>query len=152
MTPGNFPFYWVAAPEIVLLGLICVVLLADLFVEDDRRVITYWLAMLSLAVTMITIFSTNPGGREVVFSGSYVSDSLSHVLKIAVTGFVGLVFPSAIPAGTPHSCHDVQCGVARAGARPQCGGRVRRCHGLGRVRVVGPAPDSGDLQPGFGRG
>ena len=92
MTPGNFPFYWVAAPEIVLLGLICVVLLADLFVEDDRRVITYWLAMLALAVTMLTIFSTNPGGREVVFSGSYVSDALSHVLKIAVTGFVGLVF------------------------------------------------------------
>jgi len=92
MTPRNFPFYWVAAPEIVLLALICVVLLVDLFVEDDRRIITYWLSIISLAVTMLTILSTNPGGREVVFSGSYVSDSLSHVLKIAVTGFVGIVF------------------------------------------------------------
>ena len=92
MTPGNFPFYWVAAPEIVLLCLICVVLLADLFVEDDRRVITYWMAILALVITMLTIVSTNPGTREVVFSGSYVSDSLSHVLKVAVTGFVGLVF------------------------------------------------------------
>ncbi len=92
MTPGNFPFYWVAAPEIVLLGLICVVLLADLFIEEDRRVITYWLAMISLAVTMLTILSTNPGGREVVFSGSYVSDPLSHVLKVAVTGFIGIAF------------------------------------------------------------
>ena len=92
MTPGNFPFYWVAAPEIVLLGLICVVLLADLFVEDDRRVITYWMAIVALVVTMLTILSTNPGAREVVFSGSYVSDPLSHVLKIAVTGFVGIVF------------------------------------------------------------
>ena len=92
MTPGNFPFYWVAAPEIVLLALICVVLIADLFVEDNRRVITYWLAIVTLAVTMLTILSTNPGGREVVFSGSYVSDPLSHVLKLAVTGFVGVVF------------------------------------------------------------
>jgi len=92
MTPGNFPFYWVAAPEIVLLALICVVLIADLFVEDDRRVITYWLSIISLAVTILTILSTNPGGRELVFSGSYVSDPLSHVLKLAVTGFVGIVF------------------------------------------------------------
>jgi len=82
----------VAAPEIVLLGLICVVLLADLFVEDDRRVITYWMAIVALVVTTLTILSTNPGAREVVFSGSYVSDPLSHVLKIAVTGFVGIVF------------------------------------------------------------
>ena len=92
MTAGNFPFYWVAAPEIVLLGLICVVLIADLFIEDDRRVITYWLAIISLAVTMLTILSTNPGGTEITFNGSYVSDPLSHVLKIAVTGFIGIVF------------------------------------------------------------
>ena len=92
MTAGNFPFYWVAAPEIVLLGLICVVLIADLFIEDDRRVITYWLAIISLAVTMVTILSTNPGGTEITFYGSYVSDPLSHVLKIAVTGFIGIVF------------------------------------------------------------
>ena len=92
MTPGNFPFYWLAAPEIVLLTLICVVLIADLFVEDDRRVITYWLAIVSLAITMLTILSTNPGGTELAFNGSYVSDPLSHVLKLAVTGFVGIVF------------------------------------------------------------
>ena len=92
MTTGNFPFYWVAAPEIVLLALICVVLIADLFVDDDRRIITYWLAMASLAVTLLTILGTNPGGTEITFNGSYVSDPLSHVLKLAVTGFVGVVF------------------------------------------------------------
>ena len=92
MVMGKLPFYWVAAPEIVLLGLICVVLLADLFIEDDRRVITYWLAIISLAVTMLTILGTNPGGSELTFNGSYISDPLSHVLKIAVTGFIGIVF------------------------------------------------------------
>jgi NADH-quinone oxidoreductase subunit N len=92
MTPGNFPFYWVAAPEIVLLALICVVLIVDLFVEDDRRVITYWLAIVSLAITLLAILGTNPGATELTFNGSYVSDPLSHVLKLAVTGFVGIVF------------------------------------------------------------
>ena len=92
MTTGNFPFYWVAAPEIVLLALICVVLIADLFVEDDRRIVTYWLSIIALAVTLLTILSTNPGGTELTFNGSYVSDPLSQVLKIAVTGFVGIVF------------------------------------------------------------
>lgn len=92
MTPGEFPFYWLAAPEIVLLALICVVLVADLFIEDDRRVITYWLSIISLAVTMLAILATNPGGSELTFSGSYISDPLSHVLKIAVTGFIAVVF------------------------------------------------------------
>lgn len=92
MTPGNFPFYWVAAPEIMLLGLICVVLIADLFVDDDRRVITFWLSMASLVVTFVTVLSTNPGATELVFSGSYISDALSHILKLSVIGFVGIAF------------------------------------------------------------
>ena len=92
MTAGNIPFYWVAAPEIVLLAMICIVLVADLFIEDDRRIITYWLTIFSLAVTLLTVLSTNPGSTELTFSGSYISDPLSHVLKIAVISFVGIVF------------------------------------------------------------
>jgi len=92
MTLGNIPFYLVAAPELVLLTMICVVLIADLFIEDDRRIITYWLTIASLIVTMLSVLSTNPGGTELTFSGSYISDPLSHVLKIAVIGFVGIVF------------------------------------------------------------
>ena len=92
MTTGNFPFYWLAAPEIVLLAMICIVLIADLFIDDDRRIITFWLTIASLVVTMLAVLSTNPGGTELTFSGSYISDPLSHVLKIAVIGFVGIVF------------------------------------------------------------
>ena len=92
MTLGNIPFYLVAAPELVLLTMICVVLIADLFIEDDHRIITYWLTIASLVVTMLSVLSTNPGGTELTFNGSYISDPLSHVLKIAVIGFVGIVF------------------------------------------------------------
>ncbi len=40
-----------AAPEMTLLGLICVVLLADLFVENEQRIITFWLSIAALLVT-----------------------------------------------------------------------------------------------------
>ena len=84
--------YIYAAPEMVLLGMICVVLLADLFVSDENRVITFWLAIASLAVTLVTLFMTAPDGRMLVFTNSYVADPLSQVLKTAAVGFVAVVF------------------------------------------------------------
>ena len=81
-----------AAPEIVLLGLICIVLVADLFVEDDRRVVTFWLSIASLAITLWALIATAPAERIVLFTGSYVSDPLSQVLKIMAVGTVAVGF------------------------------------------------------------
>ena len=72
--------YIAAAPEMVLLGLICVVLVADLFVKDDRRVITYWMTLATLGATLWALFATAPESRTLVFSGAYVSDPLSQVM------------------------------------------------------------------------
>lgn len=81
-----------AAPEMTLLGAICVVLIADLFVDDDKRIITFGIALASLAVTLWALLATAPEGRIVIFDGSYVSDPLSQVLKVAATGFVAVSF------------------------------------------------------------
>ncbi len=81
-----------AAPEMTLLGLICVVLVADLFVPDERRIITFLLALASVVVTIVTVIATDPGAGVLVFDGSYISDSLSQVLKVGVAIFVGLAF------------------------------------------------------------
>jgi len=81
-----------AAPEIVLLGLICVVLVADLFIEDSKRVITFWLSIASLALTLWALVATAPEARTVLFTGSYVSDPLSQVLKVMAVGTVGVGF------------------------------------------------------------
>ena len=88
----DFIDYISAAPEIVLLGLICVVLIADLFVDDEDRIRTFWLCMVSLAITGIVLYATAPVGRVVLFDGSYVSDSLSQVLKLGSVLFVGVAF------------------------------------------------------------
>jgi NADH-quinone oxidoreductase subunit N len=84
--------YISAAPEMTLLGLICAVLLADLFVEDEKRIITFWLSMISLAITLWVLLATAPTGSTVLFHGAYVSDPLSQVMKIAVVGFVAVAF------------------------------------------------------------
>jgi len=89
MNPAN---YISAAPEMTLLGLLCVVLVADLFVDDEHRSITFWLSIISLAITLWVVLSTAPLERTVLFNGAYVSDPLSQAMKIAVVGFVAIAF------------------------------------------------------------
>ena len=52
MTPMN----WMAvAPAALLLVLACVVALADLFVADEKRRATFWLAQASLAAVAVLL-------------------------------------------------------------------------------------------------
>ena len=84
--------YIAAAPEIILLGLICVVMIADLLVEDRERRTTFWLSMASLAVVAIALYMTTPGEPIVAFYGAYVSDAFSQILKQATVLFVAVSF------------------------------------------------------------
>lgn len=88
----NLMDYLVAAPEMTLLSLLCVVLIADLFMDSEHRALTFWFSMLALAGTLAALYWTMPEARTVIFSGSYVSDSLSQILKIAAVIFVALSF------------------------------------------------------------
>ena len=75
-----------------LVGLICVVLVADLFVDDEQRAVTFWLSIVALVITAASIVVTGPDSRTLAFDGSYVSDALSQVLKLAAVGVVALGF------------------------------------------------------------
>jgi len=71
-----------AMTEIVLAIGICVVLLADLFIPAQRRIITLWLSLAVL--TAAAWFAGGPGaieGSVFTFNDSYVADSLSRILK-----------------------------------------------------------------------
>ena len=50
------------APEITLLTLACVVLLVDLFVKEESRIITGLLTIGSLLVTAIVVYAGVGGG------------------------------------------------------------------------------------------
>jgi NADH-quinone oxidoreductase subunit N len=84
--------YAAAAPEIFLGVAICVVLLVDVFLRDDRREVTYVLAMLALIGTagMTAYFAVNQ--PVVTFSGSFVTDPASGVLKMVAYVTLGITF------------------------------------------------------------
>ena len=76
-----------------LLGLICVVMIADLFIDDENRIATFWLSMVALASTAIVLYLTAPQGVSIVaFYGAYVSDPLSQILKLGTVLFVAVAF------------------------------------------------------------
>jgi NADH-quinone oxidoreductase subunit N len=72
-----------ALPEIVLLAAAAVVLIADLFVSDARRGITYALSMLALVVVAAVTWRFLDAGAVVyAFGGMYVADPMTGVLKL----------------------------------------------------------------------
>ena len=71
-----------ASGEITLLALLCLVLVIDLFVSQEKRIITYWLTMATLAATAFMVAFNSPETGSLIFSGSYVSDGLSVLLKL----------------------------------------------------------------------
>ncbi len=81
---SEIPDFLLAAPEIILLTMVCVILVVDLFLSDARRVWTYALSQLTLIGTAVSVFVI--GGEEVAytFHGMFVDDPMADVLKIAV--------------------------------------------------------------------
>ncbi len=71
-------------PETVLLGLTCAILIADLFIPQRSRMITYLMVQTTLVVTLLLILTSLAGAREVILSGTFVRDTVGDVLKIAV--------------------------------------------------------------------
>ena len=85
----EIPDFLLAAPEIVLLTMVCVILIVDLFLSDAHRVWTYALSQLSLVGTAVLVFVM--GGEDVAytFNGMLVDDpmrkcSQSRLLTVAV--------------------------------------------------------------------
>jgi NADH-quinone oxidoreductase subunit N len=73
---------WAAAPEIVVGGGACLILVVDLLLAESRRGVSYWLTQLTLlAAALLTWLSPDETPLHVL-SGMYVADKLADVLKI----------------------------------------------------------------------
>jgi NADH-quinone oxidoreductase subunit N len=79
------------APELVLVGVICAVLLADLFLPEDRKAVLPSLAGLGLLGAAIPVLTLAVDGADrEMFGGAYVVDNFALVLKalFLVAGYV----------------------------------------------------------------
>jgi NADH-quinone oxidoreductase subunit N len=80
-----------AIAEIWLVCAICVILLVEVFVGEKRRGLTPTLTLLALAAgAALTVRYGYVSHRTVLFSGMYVADELSFVLKLAGFLFVAV--------------------------------------------------------------
>ncbi len=79
-------------PEIFVLSMACVILVLDLFLNDSERVISYWLAQLTLVFAAVISLSLSNGQTELVFYGTYIADPMAVVLKVSIYLVTGLAF------------------------------------------------------------
>jgi NADH-quinone oxidoreductase subunit N len=86
-----------AIPEIALALLTLALLVVDAFLKDGERVVTYWLAILSLAGTAMLAAFTIGQPTAMTFQGMFVSDLLSQVLKVAAVLMVAATLVLARP-------------------------------------------------------
>ncbi|MDZ7790207.1 MAG: NADH-quinone oxidoreductase subunit NuoN [Xanthomonadales bacterium] len=73
-----------ALPEIFVLSMACVVLLADLFISDQRRGLTHTLAVVTLVFAAILSLRLMmaPGEEVLAFSDTFIRDRFGDVLKV----------------------------------------------------------------------
>ena len=87
----------IARPEIFLLAALCVVLLLDLFLGKESRVVTYLATQASLLTTILLVYSSffNRSDKTVGLDGMYMVDEMAGVLKIAILLISILAFTAA---------------------------------------------------------
>lgn len=78
------PAFGLVLPELLVLGMGCLILVVDSFLSERNRAVTYYLVLLTLAgATLLSIVGYG-SEAQTTFSGMFISDPLSHLLKIVI--------------------------------------------------------------------
>ena len=88
----EIPQFLPAVPELFLLGMICFILVVDVFISDAHRLVTYWLSLASVAGTAWLTVAVAQQGSLLTFSGMFVNDAMGNVLKLFTYLVVAVVF------------------------------------------------------------
>ena len=87
------------AAEIFLISAICVVLIVDVFLKKEQRLVTFYLAILSLIGAAVCSVYFGVDETTIVLNGAFIGDQAGNVLKLFSYLVIAVVFLSA------------QCGV-----------------------------------------
>lgn len=71
-----------AYAEIFLLVMACFILIADLFVRNQQRTLTYLLVQFTLLGLFLITYATHQAGATYLFNNMFVDDQMSDVLKM----------------------------------------------------------------------
>lgn len=73
-----------ALPEIFVLSMTCLILVIDLFLSDDNRIVSYLLTQATLLGATVLTVSLHSAGTQITFNNMFINDSMSDVLKVFI--------------------------------------------------------------------
>ena len=85
------PDFTPAYPEIFLLFMVCVVMLADLFAGEKNRYLAFYLSLLTLAGAALVTCGVASSDIRYTFFGMFVGDAMSDTLKLLIYPTVAAV-------------------------------------------------------------
>ena len=88
---------WPAFPELFLLLAVCVILVADLYIADENRIVTYGLTQAALFGCIFLTWVWATPSKVYTFSNMFVDDLMSDVLKLIVCAAVMIVLAYSRP-------------------------------------------------------
>lgn len=86
------PDFVPVVPEMFVLGMACVILLVDLFLSDENRVVSYLMAQATLVGAFLLTLGVHSDMPQVTMNGTFVLDPMATVLKSFVYLAVFVVF------------------------------------------------------------
>ena len=78
----TLPAFAPAIPEMFLLGMTCFILVVDVFLSDRRRMVTYWLSLITIVATAWLTVTVAQNSGMLTFNGMFINDSMGNVLKL----------------------------------------------------------------------
>jgi NADH-quinone oxidoreductase subunit N len=73
-------------PEIVISSMACIILLVDLFINENKKILIYYLSQITLIISALCLFYlyTNNSDKHILFYGAFVFDYFSVLLKYSI--------------------------------------------------------------------
>ena len=87
----------VILPELYLTAAACLVLLFDVFINDDQRDATHWVATIVMVVAIFLVIHGQTPQAVTAFGGMFVRDHMAEILKVTVMVATILMFVLARP-------------------------------------------------------
>ena len=87
----------VILPELYLTAAACLVLLFDVFIKDDQRDATHWVAIIVMLVGIFLVIHGQTSQTVTAFGGMFVRDHMAEILKVTVLIATVLMFVMARP-------------------------------------------------------
>lgn len=90
----TYPNFYAALPEIFVFAMACIILLVDVYLSEQNRVVTYLMTQTTLVGAAVLTLALHSGHPELTFHGMFISDAMGDVLKmfLYLTTFVVFLY------------------------------------------------------------